>query len=322
VVDATYVGSVNRHLEMQVQYNNIPGGTKLPTTTAVETPVRTITRVNPLTGATYPDAFLRPYIGHSAIAINENWGTANYNALQLQLNRRYIKGLQFSLAYTYSKAMGLGGNDNAYAIDLEFLEQEYAPLSYNQTHSFVTNFTYDAPKGSKLFGGSAPVRFLLDNWQFSGEYAYASGDWAGVTLSTTPNFDFTGGSVGARPVMTKNPRKSGGSPFDPANPWFDTTAFARPSGPGDYGNTPARVIQRPPISSVNLSAFKNFLLGGRRKLQLRLEGYNVLNHTQIRDVDRTARFDASGAQVNAAFGLATNDSRPPRTLQASVRFAF
>ena len=329
-IDVSYVGSVNRHLEMQVGYNDIPYGTKFSTTTTVDgkaspwpgaPTLRTITRVNPLTGTNYPDAFLRPYIGHGQINVNEHWGTANYNAVQLQLNRRYIKGLQFGVAYTFSKALGLGGNDNAYGIDLEFLEHEYAPLPHNQTHNFVANFTYDAPKVSKVFGDAAPVRFLFDNWQFSGEYVRASGDWAGITLSTTPSFDFTGGSVGARPVMTKNPRKSGGSPFDAANPWFDTTAFARPAA-GEFGNTPARVIQRPSIESLNLSAFKNFPLGSRRKLQLRLEGYNVLNHTQIRDVDRTARFDAAGNQVNANFGLATNDSRPPRILQASVRLSF
>jgi hypothetical protein len=320
VVDATYVGSVNRHLEMQVNYNEIPVGARLPGQ-----------NINPLTNARYPDVFLRPYLGHNDINVNENWGTANYNALQLQLNRRYIKGLQFSLAYTWSKALGLGGNDNAYAISLDFLEHEYAPLPYNQAHNFVANFTYDAPKVSKVLGDIAPVRFLLDNWQFSGEYAYASGDWAGITLATSPtDFQISGGTATARPIMTKDPRNKGGSPFDPDNPWFDTTAFALPEQ-GQLGNTPARVIQRPPVSSANVSAFKNFPLGARRKLQLRLEAYNVLNHTQIRDVGRTITFQMNPAQPGfreqtaaskATFGLATADSRPPRILQASVRLSF
>jgi carboxypeptidase family protein len=313
VVDVTYVGSVNRHLEMNVNYNQIPAGAKFPGA-----------NINPLTNARYPDQFLRPIQMFSDINQRENWGTANYNALQVQLNRRYIKGLQFGIGYTWSKALGLGGNDNAYSINLEFLQHEYAPLQHNQTHNFVTNFTYDVPKASKL-ANVAPVRFLFDNWQLSGEYVWASGDWAGISMSNTPSFDFTGGTVGARPLMIKNPKKSGGSVFDPENPWFDTTAFARPSGLGEYGNTPARVIQRPPINSLNLSAFKNFPLAGKRRVQLRLEGYNVLNHTQIRDIGRTITFDANGNQTAtslATFGLATNDSRPPRILQASVRLSF
>jgi hypothetical protein len=121
--------------------------------------------------------------------------------------------------------------------------------------------------------------------------------------------------------MVSNPRKKGGSPFDPANPWFDVNAFQAPSV-GNLGNTPRTVIQRPPINSLNTSLFKNFGLGGQRRLQLRLEGYNVLNHTQISDIDRTARFDATGKQVNTNFGLATSASRPPRILQASVRLNF
>jgi hypothetical protein len=317
-IDVTYVGNVQRHLEMQVNYNNIPAGAKFPGQ-----------NINPLTNARYPDVFLRPILGFNDVNINENWGTANYNALQVQLNRRYIKGLQFTAGYTFSKALGLGGNDNAYAIDLVFLKQEYAPLPHNQTHNFVTNFTYDVPHLSKVMGGFAPARFLLDNWQLSGEYVYASGDWAGVTLSTTGNFDFTGGSVGARPVMIGNPRKKGGSALDPSNPLIDASAFAMPNQ-GEYGNTPARVIQRPPISSLNVSGFKNFPLGARRRLQLRLEAYNVLNHTQISDVNRTLTYNPPGT-ANAGtltdaslqtFGLATNDSRPPRILQASVRITF
>ena len=74
-----------------------------------------------------------------------------------------------------------------------------------------------------------------------------------------------------------------------------------------------------------MSAFKNFPLGKSRKVQLRLEGYNILNHTQIRDIGRTVTFDASGNQTSGSlgsFGLATNDARPPRIVQASVRLSF
>jgi hypothetical protein len=49
--------------------------------------------------------------------------------------------------------------------------------------------------------------------------------------------------------------------------------------------------------------------------------YNLLNHTQFSAVDNTARFDAAGAQVNAAFGKATA-ARNPRIMQGSLRFSF
>ena len=61
--------------------------------------------------------------------------------------------------------------------------------------------------------------------------------------------------------------------------------------------------------------------GGVRRLQFRVEAYNVLNRLQFKDVDKGARFDAAGNQVNANFGKAIT-ARNPRIMQVSVRFIF
>jgi hypothetical protein len=46
----------------------------------------------------------------------------------------------------------------------------------------------------------------------------------------------------------------------------------------------------------------------------------VLNHTQFNDIDRTARFDSSGAQINANFGTAIGiSSRHVRRASFSFR---
>jgi hypothetical protein len=94
---------------------------------------------------------------------------------------------------------------------------------------------------------------------------------------------------------------------------------------GDYGNAPRNSVRRPGLKNWNLALFKNFQISGRRSFQYRLEAYNVLNSVQFQDVDRTARFDATGAQINANFGTAigiANPTRPPRVLQMSLRFNF
>src|SRR5678815_5251447 len=57
------------------------------------------------------DNFFRPYLGWGNITYNENAGTSNYNSLQVAVNRRFARGLQFGLAYTWSKAMTYGDND-------------------------------------------------------------------------------------------------------------------------------------------------------------------------------------------------------------------
>jgi hypothetical protein len=347
VLDVSYVGVLNRHMEMVEDINEIPFGAKCANNaaapcaiqTVIQTPIRTINTLNPITGTRFPDNLLRPYEGFGEINIHRHWATGNYNAMQAQLTRRYSKGLQFSLSYTFSKALGYGNDDGAEYTSTLPVEQLYSPVGHNQTHNLVFNFTYDFPK----VGGPAPVKFVLGNWQMSGEYVWASGDWAGVTLDMNPDVDFTGGSNctlgnsgtgnnqkntgcagGATPVMLRNPRKNGGSAFDPSNPWFDVDAFAAPSV-GNLGNTPRTVLQLPPINSLNLSLFKNFTLGGRRRVQFRVEGYNVMNHTQIRDVGRTLQFNSVTGELtnrDTVGVVTTSNARNPRIFQASLRLNF
>ena len=106
---------------------------------------------------------------------------------------------------------------------------------------------------------------MLDGWQLSGNTAFVSGDWAGVTFTTTDNFDFYGGGAGGRIVLTgADPR--GGDNRDP-NPdgtgsYLNWAAFARPSGRLDLGNAPQRFFRLPWIRNTDLSMFKNFDISG------------------------------------------------------------
>src|SRR5262249_28786472 len=72
----------------------------------------------------------------------------------------------------------------------------------------------------------------------------------------------------------------------------------------------------------DFSLFKNIPLKSEsRYLQLRWEVYNAFNHTQWSGIDTTARFDASGNQVNTRFGQ-VNGARPARVMQGSLRLTF
>src|SRR5260221_8567806 len=311
VVDVSYVGALNRHLEMQTNINYIPDGAKF-----VDLHPENI---DPRTGKALPDDFLRPYLGYQAINIRGNWGTANYDSLQVQVNRRYSHGLQFGAAYTYARAFGIGDDDPASVSRIRPLEQwYYGPIGTNQRHNLTINYTYDLVKGKNLPSQNAVVRSLVGDWQLSGENAWVSGDWDNVDLSTTDSFDFTGGNEGARVVMTGDPILARGQRSP--DRWFDTSVFARPSGRGDFGNEGRAVFQLPGINNWNLSLFKNVPVG-RRNVQVRAEAYNVLNTLQFRNVDRAAKFDAAGNQTNVNFGKAKS-ARTPRTLQASLRVPF
>lgn len=326
-MDATYAGSAGRHLEMYYDLNGIPDGTRwVDTNPAARDPGSTSAT------AILPNEFLRPISGYQNIRVRGNSGSSDYHSLQVQVNRRYIRGVQFGGAYTLQRARGLADEDPgnlsiALSRPRDFF---YSELAQSNRHSLVINYSWDISQDR--FKGAA-MHHVFDGWQLSGENAFVSGDWAPVILTTTDNFDFTGGEGGnggdlggglriVRPVMTCDPMAHTG---DPLTGWFDTSCFGRPSGRGDYGNAPRNAVRRPGIVNWNLALFKNFAISGRKSFQYRLEAYNVLNSVQFSDVDRTARFDPAGVQTNVNFGTAigiANPTRPPRVLQMSVRFNF
>jgi hypothetical protein len=315
VVDVAYVGSVSRHLQQFRNINQIPYGARFLPQNA-----------NPVvSGSPLPDDFLRPFPGYGNINYYENAGLSNYNALQVAANRRFTRGLQFGVAYTWSKAMDYSDGDRDGVATYRPLRiWHYGKAGFDQTHILVINYTWEVPRASRLWD-RAVIRQVFDGWQVSGITAFVSGTPSGIGFSTTVAEDITGGGDGARIVITGNPvlPRSERS----LSRWFDTAVFALPSK-GDFGNAPKDVIRLPGTNNWDLSLFKNFYLKREtRYLQLRWELYNAFNHTQFSGVDTTARFDNNPnsrdyrKQVNTRFGQVTS-ARAPRLMQLSLRLTF
>jgi hypothetical protein len=313
VVDMTYTGSRTRNIPVNYTLNGLPYGTNFIDLHPEN--------VNPATGGVLPANFLRPYSGYGNITIRQQSGEADYNALQVQVNRRYIAGLQFGVAYTLAKGYDKNVNHPYVPPDQDWYWR--APQANTQLHNLQLTFTWDVPDGSQLWN-NALARGALDGWQLSGNVAFVSGDWAGVSFSTTDNFDFYGGGPTGRVVMT-GVDPLGGSNRDP-NPdgtgsWLDPAAFARPSGRLDLGNAPAAFFRLPATRNTDLSFFKNFQLGGGRRVQLRWEIYNLFNTVNWSNIDTSLQFNPAGEQVDNNFGKATG-ARQPRIMQGSLRLNF
>jgi len=179
------------------------------------------------------------------------------------------------------------------------------------------------PGGSKLWD-NALTRGLLDGWQFAGDTALVSGDWSGVSTSTTDNFDFTGGDGGTRARISGDVAcTSGNCDPTPGSPgsYLNAASFSRLTGRGDIGNAGVAEFRLPKIVLSNMSAFKNFQIGGGRRVQVRWEAYNVFNQVNWSAINTNAQFNPAGEQVNLNFGKATA-SRPARVMQAAIRFTF
>ncbi len=70
-----------------------------------------------------------------------------------------------------------------------------------------------------------------------------------------------------------------------------------------------------------MSIFKNFQIGGGRRIQIRWEAYNVFNQVNWSNINTNAQFNPAGEQVNASFGQATA-ARDARVMQGAIRFTF
>lgn len=314
VVEVSYVGNVARHLIQSRNLNTVPYGARFrPENIDPTDPGRT---------RALPDNFFRPFPGYQNVTYVENSGTSNYNSLQATAERRFTQGLQFSVAYTWSKAMNLtDGDGNGLPLYRPYRTWLYGRAGFDQTHVLVFNYTWDLPRLSNRWNNPV-VHHLFDDWQLSGITSFASGTPLGIGLSITDNADITGltgGGDGVRVNLISNPvLPSSERSFDR---WFDTAAFSRP-GIGDFGSAPKDVLRGPGVNNWDVTVFKKFpLKGEERYFQLRWEIYNVFNHTQFAVVDTGARFDTSGRQVNSNFGRVTA-TRTPRIMQVALRFAF
>jgi hypothetical protein len=114
-----------------------------------------------------------------------------------------------------------------------------------------------------------------------------------------------------------------GSPLSTAptsSRFFRAEVFQVPTA-GTIGNAAKYILRGPGINSWDISLFRNFRVHERFNTQFRCEAYNAFNHTQFSTVNSTARFDATGAQINAALGQ-YSDARRPRYIQLALRLSF
>ena len=94
---------------------------------------------------------------------------------------------------------------------------------------------------------------------------------------------------------------------------MDISAFVRPDN-NTFGNSPRNSYYNPGEQQWDLALFKNFSLSGMRRLQLRAECFNFINHPNLGGIEANP--------LNANFGRITSKDGNRRDVQLSVRFTF
>lgn len=281
-----YVGSRGRNL---VLYYNV-NGTALTTDTAVPCPV-----AGRVLGNCYP--------GLSSINVRDDNGRSQYDALQIQHERRFSKGWQYVAAYTFSKTKdnGEGAFDRKANGGLNYVEP-YTTSRVDFPHVFSFATLYEIPFGrGRSYGSgiSKAADLIIGGWQLNGIFRAQSGS----------PFDVR---VNDRLVnVTSDPY--GG----PMGQYLNRAAFT-PVGAG-LGSLERNSLRSPSTWQLNFGLMKKFVFSERFNLQFRGEAFNLFNTIQkgIPNTDYN--------NTNALDGFGTIRSTAPfsnRQLQFGLRLEF
>ena len=318
ILDTAYVGSASRHQQDNKNLNWSQFGT---TWTAAATDPTAGTGCvgcaaalganRPLGSNALPQNFMSPIQGYNNVNLYESQATSNYNALQVQLQRRAAKGLFLGLSYTWSKAMADslsgGTNDNSYVRPDQYNKMaNTSPTSFDRRQVLVVNYVYSLP-AAKF--GNALTRMVTNGWQISGVTMAQTGApfTPSVSMQNSSNQTVTGSyTEGSRPV-----RVAGCNPYTGSSQWnnyLNASCFLAPSVGSKGLESGINYLNGPTGVNFDMALQKEFAVikDGKVHFQFRADAFNAFNHTIFTGANSGLAFTAYPANSSGTItGLPT-----------------
>ena len=257
----------------------------------------------------------RPYPEFTKVQEIGNVAEARYNSLAIKVTRRLSQGLSVLAGYTLSKSTDNGsgirilGNDTLFPQNSFCLECEWGPSVFDVRHRFISSILYELPFGAgRRYLQSGVGGAVLGGWQLSTIVTKSSG--FPLTVYSGTDRSNTGGGQDRPDATGQDPNLTGDQ--QTIAQWFNTAAYV-PQALGTFGSAGRNTVIGPGIFNVDASLIRNFRVG-TRALQLRLEGFNVLNKPILNDPSTTL--------TSSTYGAITSTRKPMREMQIGVKFVF
>jgi hypothetical protein len=223
----------------------------------------------------------RPYPQFGTITYRANISHSSYHAGTVHVQKRLAHGLYYDTFFTYSKSIDGSGVGN---VDVPSIDYK-GPSAFDRRFRYVGNFTYNIPlgKGQRFMNRGGILNAVFGGYTLNWVYDVYSGNpisWGTTNSPYTYLPSFIG--ITGRPNLIGTPALSptwqllGNNIFSEGfqNPTINGLQdFAYP-GNYQFGNAGRDTFYLPRQIGASFSAYKEFTLKERMKLQLRLDFQN------------------------------------------------
>ncbi|MFI5058849.1 MAG: carboxypeptidase regulatory-like domain-containing protein [Candidatus Acidiferrales bacterium] len=271
----------------------------------------------------------KPPLANPALASTFSWfseGNSSYNALLLDVNRRFSGGLSLRGFYTFSRTLDDGDSLNATAAAnapglVMFpgdIRADWGLATYHVKNIGVINGVYELPfgHGRRYVNALSGIRnSLVTGWSLNSIVTLQSG------FPFTPQLSFNPSNNGdtRNPVRPSvNPAFSGPVILGRPSGYFNPNAFLPPAG-GTYGNLGRDTFIGPGLATWDLSLLKYTRIRERLNLQFRAEFFDFLNHANFNTPNLIT---LTPAGISPTAGVITSTSTTSRQIQFGLKLLW
>jgi Carboxypeptidase regulatory-like domain/TonB dependent receptor len=273
-VSAAYVGNAVRHLFYRFDANAV--------------------RPGPSNGLTINER--RPYAAFDFFtnAYNQsNQSSTGYQGAQLQVQKRYSKGLTFTSAFSYGRSYDFGFHN---ANDPFATNLDRGPQDQDRRFVLVFSHVWELPfgKGRAFMNRGGVANAVLGGWQLSGIETLESGLPVNPVLGNSASLNSDCCTL--RPDVIGDPKAA----HQGRNSWYNSAAFGIPA-PFVFGDAGRNSIRGPGFFGVDLSLSKTFKFTERIGFELQCEAFNAFNRTNLGQPNNTVDSSSAGV-INSIAG--------------------